>query len=463
MEPKCYLFAWASEALAIGIFPMVLPLISFRKLSKEGRTLFLFLLLLTSIANFGITYTSVRSQEIYPWPDFPLYHRYIIYIWLPYLIVFFDSLKSEVRPSILWIGLVITLAATFCIQFQGAIIGSAFEASLLWWAKGWMQHRRLWIVLVMLYTTIGFFLLHFEHKYFIAFFSVIMLCLQGYNHFAMHEEIHNGYQFSYHEINDVESFITANPDKNILVAIIPTSRYFDNVHYNAKVADTYLLYPNSFFVADTTITGAETENGINLSNIEAKLTARTDLRSVDYVILTNEMSIDQNSCEPVIENRYFTVYKLDDPTQIPYMKRIKWGEEGTTIMSPWNAFGSLYSENGTIVFTSGEMPSYVLYGPYVTLPPGTYSVTIHYTYDGEQDGRIGLMDLMGSAFAEGEYEAPAFSNQDSVTLSFELDMECTNFETRLFAEAAGITVESIEVEYAAPRSEKAAAELAPAA
>ena len=265
----------------------------------------------------------------------------------------------------------------------------------------------------------------------------------------MHKTIHGAYYFSYKEIEEVEAFIKKNTDENFLVVTIPTTPDYNNVHFNAKVADTYLLYPNSFFAADKKINSIQNGNGIDLADSEIRLIERTDLRQVDYVVLTNEMIIDEEKCKPVIENRYFTVYQMNDPTKIPYMQRPEWGKEGSFEFKPKNGFASQYEKNGRPTFMSDETPAYVLYGPYATLPPGDYSITLSYSYSGTKEGRIGLMDLMGSTFMAGEYEAEAFSDQESVSISFGLNSECTSFEARLYAEVPGIQVESITVDYEA--------------
>ena len=451
---RCYVFTLASEIFAVGFFPFVLPLLSYRQLSKEAKSLFCFLLFLTLTADVAVTETSVRIQGLLKLQSFPLYHRYILYLWLPYFVVFADALTHDLRISPMGTVLPLIGVAAFCILFQGPIMISSFEASLLYWAKGWMEHRWFWTTAVILFTAAGFILLRNQKRWFVCCFSLVMLALQVYNQSAMHTVLHRDYRFPYPEIEPVESFITAHPDSTFLVARTPVDSYKGQKDYSShetsKIADTYLLYPNSYLVSDAVIRAAETAEGTDLASTETALTKRTDLRTVDYLVLSNEMQIDETGCETVLDNPLFTVFRLNDPAHLPYMETIRWGKEGKLILLPKNGFSSQYRQDGILSFSSDENPSYVLYGPYVFLPPGSYTVTIHYDYTGEQEGRIGLMDLMGSAFETGEYQAEAFSNQDSVSISFDLDTECMNFEVRLFAETEGITVKTIAVEYAKP-------------
>lgn len=315
----CYLFTWASEILAIGIFPFVIPLLSFKTISHRTQNLFLFLLSLTAIANFAVVKTSVYIRDSFGFGNFPLYHRYVLYIWLPFIILFIDAIRKEIRLSRVAGLYTVLLTAIFCVLFQGAIIGSVFEAPLLWWARNWLQNRWLWISLVLAFTIGGLYLLIHNKKKFLVMFVIIMLSLQTYNHIAMHDKMYKTYGFPYRYIQYMESVIASNPDSTFLVIAIPTTPAYNSIHINAKVADTYLLYPNSFFVSDNMILGTETENGIDLSDKEIHLSARTDLRAIDYVVLTNEMSIENSGCSMVYSNHFFSIYRLADPTKIPYI------------------------------------------------------------------------------------------------------------------------------------------------
>ena len=315
----CYLFTWASEILAIGIFPFVIPVLSFKILSHRVQKLFLFLLSLTAIANFAVVRTSVFIRDSYGFASFPLYHRYILYIWLPLIIVFMDAIRKDLQLSKVACLYTILLTSIFSVLFQGAITGSVFEAPLLWWTRNWLQNRWLWISLVLLFTICGLYLLVHNKKSFLVIFVIIMLSLQTYNQIGMRDTLYEGYSFSYRSVQYIESIIANNPDKTFLVVTIPTTPSYNNVHFYSKIADTYLLYPNSFFVSDAKILETETDKGIDLSDREIHISARTDLRSVDYVIMTNEIAIDTSGCSVVYNNQFFTICKLKDPTMIPYI------------------------------------------------------------------------------------------------------------------------------------------------
>ncbi len=68
---RCYLFSLASEIFAIGIFPVLFPLCSYRSLGEEGKNLLRLLFLLMVIANLGIVRTSLLIQKNVLFPIFP--------------------------------------------------------------------------------------------------------------------------------------------------------------------------------------------------------------------------------------------------------------------------------------------------------------------------------------------------------------------------------------------------------
>ena len=318
---RCYLYTWASEILAIGVFPIILPCFFYKELSREAKRLFGLVLMLTLIVNCAIMAISILIKKSDGLDDFPLYHRYIIYIWLPFIILFIDAMRHGTNVSWICAAVTILVTGTYCVLFKGAIMGSSFEAPLLWWARDWMQHRWIFIVLITLLVAEGLLLFNINRKGFIILFTVIMIALEINNGILMHDTLYRSYYNPYGYISEVEKTITGKADKTFLVVTIPSTS--KNAHYYSKFADTYLFYPNSYFVSDTVITANETEKGIDLTKKDIKITSREDLQEVDYIVLTNEMTIDTEGCEKVLANRFFTVFHLKDNTKIPYISKLE--------------------------------------------------------------------------------------------------------------------------------------------
>lgn len=451
----CYVYTWATEILALGVFPVILPSLSFRRLSPSARRLFVLILLLTFVANIGVANTSLSTTEVAHMTDFRLHQRYVAYLWALYTIPFLDAICHESRSHLVLSGLCVAATLAFCVAFRGAIIGSTVDTSLLYWATNWMTHRKLWVALVVLFVGVGLLLLWLGYKraFRLLFFGV-MLVVVVYDHRAMHDLIKVVYGFEYTGIEDTERFIKDNPTSTFLVVTLPNKVDYNDVevHYNAKVADTFLVYPNSIFASGKKVEGIQTDQGIDLSEVGMDDTGISiigprKIESVDYVVLTNEMSIDESMCEKVAEDGYFSIYRLDDNTKIPYMQNFNnWYLPGKTTLQPEAGFSSNYYEGDDMVFVSGKNPAYVLYGPGISLQPGRYAVTVNYSYEGNVEGKIGSMGLVGSTLDTAKYQADVYANRDSVSISFDLLDQCDAFEVRLFADVAGIKVEAIDVE-----------------
>lgn len=451
----CYVYIWATELLAIGVFPVILPLMSFRELSMPVRRLFVLALLLTFVANFGVADVSLESTELIGATDFLLHHRYVAYLWILYMIPFLYVAYHGVWPRLLPSVVCVVVTLAFCTVFQGAVIASSVDMSLLYWARDWMAHRKMWIALVVFFVGIGLLLLRLGRiRAFRLFFFGAMLVAVAYDHWAMHSLINTVYGFEYAGIEDTERFVQDNPESTFLVVTLPNSVSFDNVevHYNAKVADTFLVYPNSIFASGKWVMGLQTNHGIDLSEVGMDdtgiaIVGPRKIKSVDYVVLTTEMSIDESMCEQVGGDSFFSIYRLDDNTKIPPMQSFNnWYLPGKTTLQPASGFASDYAKDGDAVFVSGENPGYVLHGPGVTLKPGRYSTTVHYSYEGDAAGTIGTMSLSGSVLDAAQNQTEVRSDKDAVSISFDLLESCDAFEVRLFADVPGIRVESIDVE-----------------
>ncbi len=451
----CYIYTWATEILAVGIFPIILPLISLRKLNVPARRLLVLTLVLAFIANVGVTYTSLRTTEIAQMADFRLHQRYVAYLWILYVIPFLYALSHKIRLSLMPTVLCIVATFAFCIAFQGAIIGSAMDTSLLYWARDWMLHRKLWVGLVVLFVGGGLLLLRVGHKkvFCLCFFGV-MIAVVAYDHYAMHGLIQITYEYDYSGIEQTEEFIRENPGDTFLVVTLPNKVDYNDVevHYNAKVADTFLVYPNTIFASGKRLEGIQTDQGIDLAEVGMDDTGISiigprKIESVDYVVLTTEMSIDESGCEKVLEDGSFGIYRLSDRSKIPHMQSFNnWYLPGTTMLQPEVGFASNYYEGDNMVFVSGEKPDYVLRGPGASLKPGRYTVTVHYTYEGDAAGKIGTMDLVGSILDSSKLSQDVYADQTAVTITFDVKKQCDAFEVRLKANVPGVRIDSIGVE-----------------
>ena len=457
LDPKrfiwCYVFTLATEIMAVGVFPVILPLLSFRCLSTPVKRLLAMTLVLTFVSNVGVAQFSLSTTEAFHMPDFRLHQRYVIYLWVLFLISFLYVIDKNMQISLLKAGISAVVTFLFCLVFKGAVIASSVDMSLLLWAVNWMNHRWVWILAMTLFVCCGILLLRLPRStYFSCFYVGIMSLVFVYDHYAMHKLIENPYRFEYSDIEEVERFVRDNSKDTFLVVTLPNTIYMNDVHLNAKIADTFLVYPNTIFASGNKVTGIQSDHGIDLMDVEAEdlgisIIGPRSLKKVDYIVLTNEMTIDPAMCEQVVENDYFSIYQLKDQTKIPYMeKKNNWFLPGKTSILPEAGFFSNFYKEDQMEYVSGEQSDYVLYGPYVSLSPGRYTITLNYSYKGEARGIIGTADICGSELESAKYQKVIHADQNKVTLSFDLVEQCNDFEVRLLSKVGGIQVDSVDID-----------------
>lgn len=443
---KCYLYTWITELLAVGVFPLVFPLLYYRMLSKRARRLYLFLLILLFLANFVLTMTSIGAHtEETMQMMFMLEHRYILYIWIPIFLVFAAVLREAIR--IKWIPAVLTLllVCAGCFLMKIALVGSGIEAQLLCW----MVDRRNFVVagITGVFICAGFALFRLHKRAFLIFFFAVMLLSWGYSHVTTRDRLKSCYEFSYSNIKETDAFVQAHKDKTFLLVMIPSATYA--VFYNSRIEDTFLVYPNTYAVS-----GYEITEGIDLAAPDAMVPGLLpdslyDLDSVDYIILSSDVKIEDPSCKIVVDNPYFSIYEPSDKTKIPPMKRRPWSEHGPFIFRPGNNYGfhSDYLKNGSFSYVSGNKPGHVVFGPYADIPAGKYKITMHYFYQGEKTGKIGHFDVIGSGLDSELLRTDVFADRTWATVEFEIFDRSRFFETRLFADVPGVEAIYLDVDY----------------
>ena len=90
-----------------------------------------------------------------------------------------------------------------------------------------------------------------------------------------------------------------------------------------------------------------------------------------------------------------------------------------------------------------------MFGPYITLPSGTYSFEIYYSYVGEpinSDTVVGYCDIYSDAVNWNweQYATDALASSDVVCIdNVTFEMDIPRFELRMMAEVAGVKIEKV--------------------
>lgn len=123
------------------------------------------------------------------------------------------------------------------------------------------------------------------------------------------------------------------------------------------------------------------------------------------------------------------------------------GQTEKTIETTSRHFSSQFAANKDGYFTS-DAAGHVLYGPYMSMSEGTYDITFEYDYAGTLGpGEVlGQVDASSNAQKVKAASCAAVAGENSVTMrGIQVLPECTDFETRFYANVEGITVRRITV------------------
>ena len=457
MLAYCYLYTWMAEILAIGVFPLIIPALYFKNLSKQSRFLYIYLLILLAAFNVGAALTSLSMNEKYGIINgaetrFFLYQRYVLFIWIPILIVFISVLKRNEKIG--WKGSLIsmTISVLTAVFFQGSLRGTAFECTLLYWSENWLFHRNLWVIALILLAGVGLLIWNRRRRLFLILFCGVMIFLQVWNNITMWNTIHGAYRFDYRNIEELERFVRENEDNTILITTIQSDTEVPNIE--AKVADTFLVYPNTYRTSRSALLS---EGSIDLKE-EALIpgafpVGNHDLDSVDYMVVTHDTLVNAEKCKKVesVHCLGFALFELEDKTIVPEIGT--WEnpmEEFSLPADDLYFYTRNFDDTGAMLFESTENcaydnPEVILFGPYVTLSPGKYQITVVYDSDETDNEKeiIGIVYLSGSEINSEETQKELFEDEKDSTIEIELPDGTEGFEVQVVANTPGVRIKEI--------------------
>lgn len=440
--------------LGLGFFPLLINVFAWKWQDRYERMESI--LNVTSWGVFILSAVNV-SYDTYLLQGYTLqrvFFRYFFFYFMPCMLVFLKSLEKmeenkHYRRFFVLLFMPMVLFLTGVIFFcKGAEINAPTDQALLYWTKFFAgNYRIIAMILLALYLLIGFILFVFSQKAFLLFFIMVWIIAQGYNNYMSDALLRRGYSVetddSIHELRD---FILKHPDKHFLVVDhkvtsiggIETLRRGDTYLDTENVMHTcfeklYYCFADTADTVDLTTTGVPSYSAVYPPT------------TIDYIFLTNEWCAEPAEGYERLDiggGQWYRVYKLTDPTKMPYIPSFYVPPVGTFIFHAREpVFHSSYKS-----IVSDENPGMLLYGPFGILDIGDYRLTISYEYAGNSSNSIvGIAYLTGSVqeIANG---VPLSADAREVTIDFSLTQACYDFELQLVAEAAGLTPLTVTLE-----------------
>ena len=462
-----FLFMILSDVVALLFFPFILPYVSISVVKRKQRILLSLMSILT--VTFAFLSVSVAFDRVTP---YEVFLRYVPFLWIPYMVLFLSSLESisigemqRKRRFVLGLGL---LAVVIGVLYRGMGFWSNVDQTMLFWTLHWAERRVICACCFIIVCLVMCFILYKDQVLFFRVFLGLWIAVQLYNNVVAYQRYRAEWEFSGTDIREIEAFVKEHPEDTF--CILDNDFYYDGRYdfSEARVADTFLNYPNVIRSSLSSVLQAE-----NASMSDQKRLELTEYQfpvycgmsdelyyppqKVDYLLVPKNATcvVDESEAEicRIGDGDWFEIYKLKDSSMLPEIHAARYYDyfpkEKLTFDVHRGNFVSNYKDDSlkrNNTFISTEEQNYVLFGPYISLPPGEYNVSVNYSYEGDADGRIGYMDLSGSVIDSAEKKAVAYADNDTVSIALDIDEPCDNFEVRLFAEEPGIRVESVEID-----------------
>ncbi len=311
--------------LAIGVVPVIVPAVLWKKMSIEKRRMCILLSSLMILMAVLVAYTiTIHEDANFPFPRAHL--RYVCYLWMPWFIIF-CSLKYEYegKDRIKWIiAMVFTVLVT--LIFKGAYEGTTIDQTMLYYENK-VFNDRIWIYRAGLCLGIAIFIILYNKNRVLAvrLFTVAFCLIMVANNIIailIHRKDYKVDAKQWEQMVSMEQYITDNPESVFLVID-------DSYDDSQRLMDTFLNKKNVFFANTNDV--IYTENGRTITVGEVRPYSRLipggnygiDLQNVDYLLMRNDKGLFAEGNMIKIEKQMgleqYDIYQLNDRDVVPYI------------------------------------------------------------------------------------------------------------------------------------------------
>ncbi len=306
--------------LAGCFFLFTLPIIYFKNLKEKSKQLFVFVLSIILLTAFIVAYSITIREDFFS--DFPHTHlRYLPYIWLPMLVVFFSLFEIPLKTITIKDKLfLIILASAFVLTYRGlSPMGAHAMLGFLRWTfmrphLPFYEIQKIAFMLFIFYCMGN--VLNKHTKKFLLCFLIFFALAQVFNtlYFSL------GYRKNFEltdtqrqEIKILDNFIKENKDKTFLMVGYDFPR-------GQRTMDAFFNYPHIKTIDIKNLKSGDIKNFHPRPFIGSASHFNYSFEKIDYFVFTDSINIQFKQNATKDEKRSGTlwnVFKNENNKNIP--------------------------------------------------------------------------------------------------------------------------------------------------
>ena len=450
-----FVYYICSCLVAFGVLPVLIPLVKFKCLSKSEKKLYMLLCILAIGTACVVAYTiTVREDFGTAYEATPSAHlRYISYVIWPLLILLLSlSQKKEKILSFFTVKsifLVGTFGIIFIMFWRGIFDGSSVDQTVLTYLLDLSENGLLVFTCCLVAgTVISIAFFDKRKKLIISLFLIFLggTCLVS--NVKKMQSYYNSYSMTieeYADVKELDAFIVQHTDDNFIMVS-------NQLSDDRRLIDTYINHDNMYTVGWDQVDNEQQENGgkVSIDKLECRYNGVTyGIQIANYLVFEKDDYItllEPEKYKEVLSNEHYIIYDINRAEYLPLLRDVSVLVNGENVYTP-NAYWPFSSlDSGRNVSTGTNV---LMFGPYITLPSGTYSFEIYYSYVGEpinSDTVVGYCDIYSDAVNWNweQYATDALASSDVVCIdNVTFEMDIPRFELRMMAEVAGVKIEKV--------------------
>ena len=272
-------------------FLFTLPIIYFKNLHENIKQLFIFILSIILLTATIVAYSITVREDFYY--DFPHAHlRYLPYIWLPMLVVFFSLFEVKLKTIQIKEKLFLfVLASAFVLSYKG--LGPAGAHAMLGFLR-WTFMRphlpfyaiqKIIFMLIILWCMGS--VLNKHTKIFLFCFLIFFSLTQVFNTIYFSFGYRKNFELSNierKEIKKLDNFIKANKNKTFLMI-------GHNFPRGQRAMDAFFNYPHIKTIGIHHLKSGDVKNFHPQPFIGSASHSKYSFNKIDYFVLTSNIKI----------------------------------------------------------------------------------------------------------------------------------------------------------------------------